>query len=62
VQVRGEDDHQYEIRPRTPQCRVDAYVGQEERVEGVPSAFYHAMNLNRRITLVEMQGERDLPK
>jgi hypothetical protein len=50
VQVKA-DDLQYG-RPRTVQ--VDAYVGQNE-VEGVPSHFI-AMNLNRRVTIVEMQG------
>jgi len=45
------DDLQYG-RPRTMQ--IDAYVGQNE-TEGVPSHFI-AMNLNRRVTIVEMQG------
>jgi hypothetical protein len=33
---------------------MDAYVGQNE-AEGVPSHFI-AMNLNRRVTIVEFQG------
>jgi len=45
------DDLQYG-RPRTVQ--MDAYVGQNE-AEGVPSHFI-GMNLNRRVTIVEMQG------
>jgi FG-GAP repeat len=45
------DDVQYG-RPRTVQ--LDAYVGQNE-TDGVPSHFI-AMNLNRRVTIVEMQG------
>ncbi|MEO5952933.1 MAG: FG-GAP repeat protein [Chloroflexia bacterium] len=39
-------------RPRTMQ--MDAYVGHSE-VDGVPSHFV-AMNLNRRITILEMPG------
>ena len=50
VQVKA-DDLQYG-RPRTVQ--MDAYVGQNE-TEGVPSHFI-AMNLNRRVTIVEFQG------
>jgi hypothetical protein len=50
VQVKM-DDLQYG-RPRTVQ--MDAYVGQNE-ADGVPSHFI-AMNLNRRVTIVEMQG------
>ncbi|HYP40834.1 MAG TPA: hypothetical protein VEX13_10785 [Chloroflexia bacterium] len=45
------DDLQYG-RPRTMQ--VDAYVGHSE-AEGVPSHFV-AMNLNRRVTILEMPG------
>ncbi len=45
------DDLQYG-RPRTMQ--VDAYVGHSE-AEGVPSHFI-AMNLNRRVTILEMPG------
>jgi hypothetical protein len=45
------DDLQYG-RPRTVQ--MDAYVGQNE-AEGVPSHFI-AMNLNRRVTIVEIPG------
>ncbi len=45
------DDLQYG-RPRTVQ--MDAYVGQNE-TEGVPSHFI-AMNLDRRVTIIEMQG------
>lgn len=45
------DDLQYG-RPRTVQ--MDAYVGQNE-AEGVPSHFI-GMNLNRRVTIIEMQG------
>jgi hypothetical protein len=45
------DDMQYG-RPRTTQ--MDAYVGQNE-AGGVPSHFI-AMNLNRRVTIIEMQG------
>jgi hypothetical protein len=50
VQVKM-DDLQYG-RPRTMQ--IDAYVGHNE-AEGVPSHFV-AMNLNRRVTIIEMQG------
>ena len=50
VQVKA-DDMQYG-RPRTMQ--VDAYVGHGE-TEGVPSHFI-AMNLNRRVTILEMPG------
>jgi hypothetical protein len=50
VQVKM-DDLQYG-RPRTVQ--IDAYVGQNE-ADGVPSHFI-AMNLNRRVTIIEMQG------
>lgn len=45
------DDLQYG-RPRTMQ--MDAYVGHGENV-GVPSHFV-AMNLNRRVTILEMPG------
>ena len=45
------DDLQYG-RPRTMQ--MDAYVGHSE-AEGVPSHFV-AMNLNRRVTILEMPG------
>ena len=45
------DDIQYG-RPRTTQ--IDAYVGHGE-ADGVPSHFI-AMNLNRRITVLEMPG------
>jgi hypothetical protein len=45
------DDMQYG-RPRTMQ--IDAYVGHNE-ADGVPSHFV-AMNLNRRVTIIEMQG------
>lgn len=45
------DDLQYG-RPRTMQ--MDAYVGHGE-TEGVPSHFV-AMNLNRRVTILEMPG------
>lgn len=45
------DDLQYG-RPRTYQ--MDAYVGQNE-AEGAPSHFI-AMNLNRRITILQMPG------
>jgi hypothetical protein len=45
------DDLQYG-RPRTAQ--IDAYVGHNE-AEGVPSHFL-AMNLNRRVTVLEMPG------
>lgn len=50
VQVKM-DDMQYG-RPRTMQ--IDAYVGHNE-ADGVPSHFL-AMNLNRRVTIFEMQG------
>ncbi len=50
VQVKA-DDMQYG-RPRTMQ--IDAYVGHGE-TEGVPSHFI-AMNLNRRVTILEMPG------
>jgi hypothetical protein len=50
VQVKA-DDMQYG-RPRTMQ--LDAYVGHGE-AEGVPSHFI-AMNLNRRVTILEMPG------
>jgi hypothetical protein len=50
VQVKM-DDLQYG-RPRTVQ--MDAYVGQNE-ADGVPSHFI-AINLNRRVTIMEMQG------
>jgi len=50
VQVKV-DDLQYG-RPRTVQ--MDAYVGQNE-AEGIPSHFI-GMNLNRRVTIIEMQG------
>ena len=50
VQVKA-DDMQYG-RPRTMQ--LDAYVGHGE-TEGVPSHFI-AMNLNRRVTILEMPG------
>jgi hypothetical protein len=50
VQVKM-DDLQYG-RPRTVQ--MDAYVGQNE-TDGVPSHFI-AMNLNRRVTIIEMEG------
>ena len=50
VQVRL-DDLQYG-RPRTMQ--VDAFVGHNE-AGGVPSHFV-AMNLNRRVTVLELQG------
>jgi hypothetical protein len=45
------DDFQYG-RPRTMQ--MDAYVGHNE-TEGVPSHFV-AMNLNRRVTIMQMPG------
>jgi|GEM_PF-506056 len=45
------DDLQYG-RPRTVQ--MDAYVGHSE-AEGVPSHFI-AMNLNRRVTILELPG------
>ncbi len=45
------DDLQYG-RPRTMQ--MDAYVGHSE-TDGVPSHFV-AMNLNRRVTILEMPG------
>jgi hypothetical protein len=45
------DDLQYG-RPRTMQ--LDAYVGHDE-AGGVPSHFV-AMNLNRRVTIIEMPG------
>jgi hypothetical protein len=45
------DDLQYG-RPRTMQ--MDAYVGHNE-VEGVPTHFI-AMNLNRRVTVIELPG------
>lgn len=45
------DDFQYG-RPRTTQ--LDAFVGHNE-AEGVPSHFL-AMNLNRRVTVIEMPG------
>ena len=45
------DDLQYG-RPRTVQ--MDAYVGQNE-AEGMPSHFV-AMNLNRRVTIVQLPG------
>lgn len=45
------DDLQYG-RPRTMQ--LDAYVGHNE-ADGVPSHFV-AMNLNRRVTIIEMSG------
>lgn len=45
------DDFQYG-RPRTVQ--MDAYVGHAE-AEGVPSHFI-AMNLNRRVTIMELPG------
>ncbi|HST05424.1 MAG TPA: hypothetical protein VLQ48_11915 [Chloroflexia bacterium] len=45
------DDLQYG-RPRTMQ--LDAYVGHNE-ADGVPSHFV-AMNLNRRVTIIEMPG------
>jgi hypothetical protein len=45
------DDLQYG-RPRTAQ--MDAFVGHNE-AEGVPSHFI-AMNLNRRVTVLEMPG------
>ena len=45
------DDFQYG-RPRTTQ--IDAFVGHSE-VEGVPSHFI-AMNLNRRVTVMELPG------
>jgi hypothetical protein len=45
------DDFQYG-RPRTAQ--VDAYVGHNE-ADGVPTHFI-AMNLNRRVTVLEMPG------
>jgi len=50
IQVKA-DDLQYG-RPRTVQ--MDAYVGHGE-TEGVPSHFI-AMNLNRRVTILEMPG------
>lgn len=50
VQVKA-DDMQYG-RPRTMQ--MDAYVGHGES-EGVPSHFI-AMNLNRRVTILEIPG------
>ena len=45
------DDLQYG-RPRTMQ--MDAYVGHNE-AEGMPSHFI-AMNLNRRVTILQLQG------
>jgi hypothetical protein len=45
------DDLQYG-RPRTVQ--MDAYVGHSE-AEGMPSHFI-AMNLNRRVTIVQLPG------
>jgi hypothetical protein len=45
------DDLQYG-RPRTMQ--IDAYVGHNE-AEGMPSHFI-AMNLNRRVTILQLQG------
>lgn len=45
------DDFQYG-RPRTSQ--IDAYVGHSE-AEGTPSHFI-AMNLNRRVTVMELPG------
>jgi hypothetical protein len=45
------DDLQYG-RPRTVQ--IDAYVGHSE-ADGVPSHFI-AMNLNRRVTILELPG------
>jgi hypothetical protein len=45
------DDLQYG-RPRTAQ--IDAFVGHRE-AEGVPSHFI-AMNLNRRVTVIELPG------
>lgn len=50
VQVKF-DDLQYG-RPRTAQ--MDAYVGHSE-AEGIPSHFI-AMNLNRRVTILELPG------
>jgi hypothetical protein len=50
VQIKA-DDFQYG-RPRTMQ--MDAFVGHNE-LEGVPSHFI-AMNLNRRVTVIELPG------
>lgn len=50
LQIRA-DDFQYG-RPRTAQ--IDAYVGHNETA-GVPSHFV-AMNLNRRVTVLELPG------